>query len=187
MRIIECCNARWDSRKLSACPRCGKSLKTLKTTPPAPVAVEECKCLARLESDSGSPTCGLCDKPFKVAHPAECPTMNCPHCGSGLLWSEDRGPHCDGCDDFDPEMGLTAQPADRPTPTYESLKASEQHLFRKTVDLERKLADQRRLLEILSGAVQQVLQFKPNGLNECAYECAVWDDLQTAYNETKPQ
>lgn len=27
----------------------------------------------------------------------------CPHCKSGLLWSEDRGAHCDGCDDFDAE------------------------------------------------------------------------------------
>lgn len=27
--------------------------------------------------------------------------MNCPHCQSRLLWSEDRGAHCDGCDDFD--------------------------------------------------------------------------------------
>ena len=26
--------------------------------------------------------------------------IKCPHCGYGLLWSEDRGPHCDGCDDF---------------------------------------------------------------------------------------
>lgn len=30
----------------------------------------------------------------------------CPHCGSGLLWSEDRGAHCDGCDDFNPETDL---------------------------------------------------------------------------------
>lgn len=28
------------------------------------------------------------------------PPMKCQHCGSGLLWSEDRGAHCDGCDDF---------------------------------------------------------------------------------------
>jgi len=27
--------------------------------------------------------------------------MNCPHCGSKLLWSEDRGAHCDGCDEFE--------------------------------------------------------------------------------------
>ena len=32
--------------------------------------------------------------------------MKCPHCESGLLWSEDRGAHCDGCDDFDPEKDL---------------------------------------------------------------------------------
>lgn len=24
----------------------------------------------------------------------------CPHCKAGLLWNEDRGAHCDGCDDF---------------------------------------------------------------------------------------
>lgn len=24
----------------------------------------------------------------------------CPHCGSELLFSEDRGLHCDGCDDL---------------------------------------------------------------------------------------
>ena len=27
--------------------------------------------------------------------------MNCPHCESKLLWSEDRGAHCDGCDEFE--------------------------------------------------------------------------------------
>lgn len=32
--------------------------------------------------------------------------IKCPHCGSGLLWSEDRGPNCDGCDDFNPETDL---------------------------------------------------------------------------------
>lgn len=35
------------------------------------------------------------------------PQMRCPHCQSGLLWSEDRGAHCDGCDDFNPEVDLT--------------------------------------------------------------------------------
>ena len=34
--------------------------------------------------------------------------MQCPHCHSDLLWSEDRGAHCDGCDDFDPEVDLPA-------------------------------------------------------------------------------
>jgi hypothetical protein len=29
------------------------------------------------------------------------PKMLCPHCKSVLLWSDDRGAHCDGCDDFD--------------------------------------------------------------------------------------
>ncbi len=36
--------------------------------------------------------------------------IRCPHCKSGLLWSEDRGPHCDGCDDFDPESDLPDLP-----------------------------------------------------------------------------
>lgn len=39
------------------------------------------------------------------------PPIICPHCKSGLLWSEDRGPHCDGCDDFDPETDLPNVPA----------------------------------------------------------------------------
>lgn len=30
----------------------------------------------------------------------------CPHCKSELLTSEDRGVHCDGCDDFNPETDL---------------------------------------------------------------------------------
>lgn len=34
--------------------------------------------------------------------------MKCPHCGSTLLWGEDRGAHCDGCDLFDPEVDLAA-------------------------------------------------------------------------------
>ena len=38
--------------------------------------------------------------------PLEERKMKCPHCGFGLLWSEDRGAHCDGCDDFDPETDL---------------------------------------------------------------------------------
>lgn len=28
------------------------------------------------------------------------PAMKCQFCGSGLLWSEDRGAHCDGCDEY---------------------------------------------------------------------------------------
>ncbi len=31
----------------------------------------------------------------------------CPHCGDILLWSDDRGAHCDGCDAFDPEKDLS--------------------------------------------------------------------------------
>jgi len=34
--------------------------------------------------------------------------MKCPHCKSGMLWSDDRGAHCDGCDDFDEEADLPA-------------------------------------------------------------------------------
>lgn len=30
-------------------------------------------------------------------------TDKCPNCGDGLLFSDDRGIHCDGCDDFDLE------------------------------------------------------------------------------------
>lgn len=37
---------------------------------------------------------------------AETPKIRCPHCQSIVLWSEDRGAHCDGCDDFDPETDL---------------------------------------------------------------------------------
>ncbi len=33
-------------------------------------------------------------------------SISCPHCGYVLLWSEDRGAHCDGCDDFDPQKDL---------------------------------------------------------------------------------
>ncbi len=32
--------------------------------------------------------------------------LKCNHCGGILLFSEDRGPHCDGCEDFDPEHDL---------------------------------------------------------------------------------
>lgn len=32
--------------------------------------------------------------------------MRCPHCNAVLLWSEDRGAHCDSCDTFDPEIDL---------------------------------------------------------------------------------
>lgn len=39
---------------------------------------------------------------------AEGDKIKCPHCGDTLLWSEDRGAHCDGCDDFDPEKDLPA-------------------------------------------------------------------------------
>lgn len=35
--------------------------------------------------------------------PGVVPIGGCPHCGSDLLWSDDRGIHCDGCDDFDEE------------------------------------------------------------------------------------
>ena len=26
--------------------------------------------------------------------------VKCPHCGAVVLWSDDRGAHCDGCDEF---------------------------------------------------------------------------------------
>src|SRR5574343_127483 len=32
--------------------------------------------------------------------------VHCPHCKMVILWSEDRGAHCDGCDNFDPEADL---------------------------------------------------------------------------------
>jgi len=36
----------------------------------------------------------------------------CPHCGSTILWSEDRGAHCDGCDELHPnDIAHLAQPA----------------------------------------------------------------------------
>jgi len=51
----------------------------------------------------------------------EGPKINCPHCGSALLWSEDRGAHCDGCADFDPETDLPnaalTDPAAKPKET----------------------------------------------------------------------
>lgn len=44
--------------------------------------------------------------------------MKCPHCQSTLLWSEDRGAHCDGCDEFT-ETSLEQQPA-QPMKTEEA-------------------------------------------------------------------
>jgi len=41
--------------------------------------------------------------PSHPSHPANNAPMKCPHCGSGLLWSEDRGAHCDGCEEYDAE------------------------------------------------------------------------------------
>ena len=45
----------------------------------------------------------------KLRHPAQfakeyeaIPDVRCPHCGSPILWSEDRGAHCDGCDEYEP-------------------------------------------------------------------------------------
>ena len=46
----------------------------------------------------------------------------CPHCGSTILWSEDRGAHCDGCDDFDPKKDIPAFPSSQMT---ESAKPDE--------------------------------------------------------------
>lgn len=39
--------------------------------------------------------------------------MPCPHCKSTLLWSEDRGPHCDGCDEYEPEE-VMSEPSKTP-------------------------------------------------------------------------
>lgn len=33
----------------------------------------------------------------------EAQSTHCPHCGDQLLWSESRGAHCDGCDEYDEE------------------------------------------------------------------------------------
>lgn len=49
---------------------------------------------------------------WKRIQPAQ--EMKCPHCGSTLMWSEDRGANCDGCDEFNPETDI--QPASE-TPT----------------------------------------------------------------------
>lgn len=39
------------------------------------------------------------------------PKMKCPHCNSELLWSDDRGAHCDGCDEFNNETDSQAPSA----------------------------------------------------------------------------
>jgi hypothetical protein len=41
----------------------------------------------------------------------------CLHCGSPLLWSEDRGVHCDGCDEFDAGADLRSVPPSRAAQT----------------------------------------------------------------------
>lgn len=41
--------------------------------------------------------------------PRDDSAMLCHHCGSGLLWSEDRGAHCDGCDKYNPEESMEKQ------------------------------------------------------------------------------
>lgn len=47
-------------------------------------------------------------------------TTRCPHCKSPVLFSEDRGIHCDGCDDFDSETDLPNVPDETPrTPIHE--------------------------------------------------------------------
>lgn len=40
--------------------------------------------------------------------------MKCPHCGSPLLWSDDRGDHCDGCDEYESGQGVKAEASTAP-------------------------------------------------------------------------
>lgn len=53
-----------------------------------------------------TPTLAAVDQPRLVRHLPSSGEADCPHCKSRLLWSEDRGAHCDGCDDFNPEIDL---------------------------------------------------------------------------------
>jgi len=39
--------------------------------------------------------------------------VHCPYCKSPLLWSEDRGDHCDGCDEYEGQPAKEVQPMDR--------------------------------------------------------------------------
>jgi hypothetical protein len=64
------------------------------------------------EASGESSRCAKCDSDHSedvdchTGREPEGPQIKCPHCGTGLLWSEDRGAHCDGCDNFDPEADL---------------------------------------------------------------------------------
>ena len=66
-----------------------------------------------------APCCGNCACAEVCEFPVQChfetelvktPAIKCPHCGDSLLWSEDRGAHCDGCEEFDPEKDLPSNP-----------------------------------------------------------------------------
>lgn len=70
-----------------------------------------------------------CPPPFDPANITITPIRNpnetmtshtpCPHCGCDLLWSDDRGAHCDGCDDFDPADTTITPIIMTPKPTQE--------------------------------------------------------------------
>lgn len=86
--------------------------------------------------------------------------IDCPHCGSCLLWSEDRGAHCDVCDDFDPDMDLPTQLAERPTPITDEFLLNrtalrlDSPLAENMRDLERQLAEAREQRDSLAIALR---------------------------------
>jgi len=48
--------------------------------------------------------CHRADRPpIRPLKTVKTTSMPCPYCKSGLLWSEERGTHCDGCDEFNHE------------------------------------------------------------------------------------
>lgn len=85
--------------------------------------------------------------------------MNCPHCQSTLLWSEDRGAHCDGCDQFD-ESSL-APVAGSPQARIEQLEAEVKAL--------RKLArTKRQPIKGIGGVVQRLREDRLMTLSDVA-------------------
>lgn len=75
----------------------------------------------------------------------------CPHCGSTLLWSEDRGAHCDGCDDFDPETDLPPQMTPPIPIPRELLERLTQAAKERRERFEQANGDFMRLNEVLNG------------------------------------
>lgn len=115
----------------------------------------------------------------------------CPHCGAGLLWSEDRGPHCDGCDEFNSETDLPQNERDSAArikdleaelAKFNGWKAEYDAADRRVTKLETENDDLRQQLAA-SYTREQCIKVMNKSIHEFAPK--IWDEMDSQLYNSK--